>query len=95
MDTRQNEVTADKSYNGWTNYETWLVNLWLTNEEVSDATLREIVKHGQDYEAADALKAWVKDEYLPDLGAGLASDLVGAALSEVDWLEIVTNHRAD
>lgn len=20
-------------YNGWTNYETWLVNLWMTNEE--------------------------------------------------------------
>jgi len=22
-----------KTYNNWTNYETWCVNLWLTNEE--------------------------------------------------------------
>lgn len=22
-------------YNGWTNYETWVVNLWLTNEQAS------------------------------------------------------------
>ena len=24
---------SDKSYNGWKNYETWVVNLWLTNEQ--------------------------------------------------------------
>lgn len=25
----------DKKYNGWTNYETWVVNLWMDNEEGS------------------------------------------------------------
>ena len=24
---------SDKSYNGWKNFETWVVNLWLTNEQ--------------------------------------------------------------
>jgi hypothetical protein len=24
---------TDKKYNGWTNYETWVVNLWMDNEE--------------------------------------------------------------
>jgi len=28
-------MSDDKRYNGWTNYETWVVNLWLANEEPS------------------------------------------------------------
>jgi hypothetical protein len=26
---------SDKTYNGWTNYETWVVNLWMDNEQGS------------------------------------------------------------
>jgi hypothetical protein len=26
---------ADETYNGWTNYETFCVHLWLSNEEPS------------------------------------------------------------
>lgn len=30
-----------ETYNGWTNYETWVVNLWLGNDEGSDRYWRE------------------------------------------------------
>jgi hypothetical protein len=33
-------ANTDKTYNGWTNYETWLVNLWMDNDG-SDSMVRE------------------------------------------------------
>lgn len=79
---------SDKKYNGWTNYETWAVALWIDNEEGSYHERRGICRRAKDScDAARALKAWV-EEQAPDLGASLFSDLLGAALSEVDWYEI-------
>lgn len=37
---------ADKTYNGWTNYETWNVALWIQNDE----GLYDLAKNFTDYE---------------------------------------------
>jgi len=91
-----------KEYNGWTNYETWCVNLWLTNEQGSDEYWRENAREAWENAAdhpsyltrsekarhalADMLKDQVSDsEMCPLLSeASMYSDLLGAALSEVD-----------
>ena len=94
------------SYNGWRNYETWNVALWIDNEQ---STYSERVTMAQDaYDATDesdthaerlaearcsfanTLEAWV-DEMRPDLGPSMFSDMLNAALSEVDWDEIAEN----
>jgi hypothetical protein len=36
-------VNSDE-YNGWTNRETWAVNLWLTNDQGLDAGTRETIE---------------------------------------------------
>lgn len=36
--------TETIGYNGWTNRETWLVNLWLTNDECYYEELQAIIK---------------------------------------------------
>jgi hypothetical protein len=77
------------AYNGWSNYETWNVNLWLDNDQGSYDEKRDIIRRADDKnEAAETLKSWV-NEMAPDLGASMFADLLGAALSEVDWYEIV------
>lgn len=40
-------------YNGWTNYETWLVNLWLNNDEFIVEWMVEKVRELRDFYAED------------------------------------------
>ena len=81
-------MTADKTYNGWTNYETWNVALWLSNDEGTYNYVRGMAEEaGDEYRLGTMLEEYV-DEMRPDLGASMFADLLGAALSEVRWIEI-------
>lgn len=104
----------DRTYNGWTNYETWAVALWLDNEEPScrywreqaeehrraAGTCEQVLKgiwtpeNAAKFNLADQLKEEVT-EAAPLEEASLYSDLLGAALSEVNWDEIAENHLAN
>lgn len=84
-----------KEYNGWTNYETWLVKLWMDNDEGSYRTFQDMADEylktdGEDSPSglADAIKEAHNDS-LPEL-TGFACDLMNAALSQVNWFEIAT-----
>jgi len=104
-----------KRYNGWTNYETWLVNLWIGNERGSyeywreesqsvwnEATPGEYDWQTREQQATYALSKHLEeelDENMPEeireaLG-GFYSDLLNAALSEVNWEEIAEHMIAD
>jgi len=88
--------TEAKTYNGWTNYETWCVNLWLTNEQGSAEFLTETATRPADLsERAQSLKEWVTDADDDFPSSGLFQDLLQAALDNVDWREIVENHEHD
>ena len=51
----------DEEYNGWPNYETWLVNSYLLNNEDSLEELVEIMGKKFVVDKEDALKELVKD----------------------------------
>jgi hypothetical protein len=79
-------------YNGWSNYETWLVALWLNNEQGSYDALEELkAGAGSDYDKAERLEELVRELYVFE-PTGLVADLMNASLGRVDWVEIV---RAD
>ena len=101
------EMSEDKKYNGWTNYETWAVNLWLENEERTYFYWRaQAESHRTEAQACDEVKngIWTTDEAAkfnladqlknelenesPISEASLYSDLLNAALTEVNWPEV-------
>ena len=82
------------SYEGWSNYETWAVKLWMDNEEPSYRYWREvaeeIISREPETHRSYVLATRLKDEHeeaLPEL-QGFAADLLNAAFGEVDWYEI-------
>ena len=91
---RRRDLT--EKYNGWANYETWCVNLWLTNEQVNYEEAREICLGEEDeYKGQEALKDYVEEgtsDEIDHLGsnafAGMISDIFRANLHVVDWAEI-------
>lgn len=94
---------ADKGYNGWSNYETWNVKLWMDNDEGSynywkEQTLEAWEQEDHDLantvsRLADMLETEHKDN-IPET-SGTYADLLGAALSEVDWHEIAESLVSD
>lgn len=97
------------SYNGWSNYETWNVALWIDNEQGSYSDTRQWAQEAFDNacgsvedrkdEAKSVLAAQLKDwieEMNPLAGnASMFSDLLSAALSEVDWYEIAEHYLSE
>ncbi|MGI9459143.1 MAG: DUF7249 family protein [Pirellulales bacterium] len=86
-----------KEYNGWTNYETWLVNLWMDNCEGAQQYWSEIAQESIDQHNDNCEpENWfyfeeMLKEMLDDLVHGsdatvafMAADLLNAAISEVD-----------
>ena len=86
--------TVTTEYNGWTNRETWLVNLWLNNDMGSYEFLLEICrKNCETWEKAEELEAYFQDqlECMYDTPS-FWSDILGTALDRVDWYRIVENN---
>jgi len=89
----------DNTYNGWSNYQTWVVNLWMDNEQGSHEMVREWAQECADdcdgdrdqaaTDLANRLEA-MHDEAMADIVGvvGVFGDLLGHALGCVDWLEI-------
>ena len=73
-------------YNGWTNYETWRVNL-----EIFDGFDMDDLPSTIDnpYDLAEYLKE-MADELVCGDAEGLARDYARAFLSEVDYRQIAT-----
>lgn len=84
---------AREKYQGWTNYSTWAIHLWLTNEEPSYRYWRMAGKEAESTnDLAIRLKTEVEEQQ-PDLGATFWADLLTFAVQETNWYEIAKAFR--
>lgn len=112
-------VTENKTYNGWTNYETWNVKLWMDNDEGSyrywqetaEESWKDSASYTPSYEGQTRKEFWLcqfsdhlKQSFENDsqdileragVESSMWSDLLGAALSEVNWYEIAESFAND
>ena len=86
-------VAVDTTYNGWSNRETWLVSLWLNNDESLYSQLLAAVEL---QEPASIKAEWLAertqeqlDWHLEDQDASLWVDMLRGSFYRVDWVEII------
>lgn len=74
------------TYNGWTNYETWVTKLWMDNDEGSYRYWAEQARHADIASLARMIEE-EHDEAAPAT-TGIFADLLTHALGRVNWEEI-------
>jgi hypothetical protein len=98
-----------REYNGWTNYETWNLNLWLGEDtgEMWTERAQELLDEAreEDLEGEATLRAHaairLAEEIESDVTAsapelsGFYADILSAALGEVNFQEIAEHYVSD
>lgn len=112
MSLEQVELELEKlpnpdEYNGYPNYETWCVSLWMDNDEGDYRYWQETAKEtyadaqGDQYSTREQVARRELTDKLKDLheeraqeangDASVLTDLINAALGVVDWRHIAEN----
>lgn len=95
----------NEEYNGYTNYETWLMSLHIDNDQYTKQKTQEIAneimkndeveQQDKKYEIADQIKEEMEGLIWTELDQSethaLIKDLTNAAWQNVDWKDIAEN----
>lgn len=85
---------SSNKYNGWTNYETWNFNLWITNEESDYEYALEMAFDSEDeYELSKKLEEWaveMADDCI-STEIGFIVDMIYSSIKEVNFYEVATH----
>lgn len=88
------QTIQTKEYNGWSNRETWLGNLWLSNDEgFYELLCRAIKENDTIWETAQYIERELRDQLQDEIdNASMWQDLLRTAFDQIDWVEIVTSN---
>ena len=93
----------EQGHDGWTNFETWQVALWLSNGDPRYASYYEIACGGvgdtliDNWKLADWLQEQLTEFIMDQLEGdnGLEHDMLRGVLGNVNWREIVDGNRVN
>ena len=95
-------MSKQERYNGWTNYETWCLNIWIDNDQYLNERkaelVREVTLHYDDkqvYELSLLLESMVEELKDNALEVGLLSDLLGGAIGKINFYELAEHYIED
>lgn len=94
-------MSDEQGYNGWSNYETWCCNLWLSNDQGTYEQVNDMMRENigaSVHEVSETLREYVEElnESTADIPASsMLADMVGAFMGAVDWYEIVESWVTD
>lgn len=78
------------THNGWSNYETWLVSLWVNDSYCQ--MMQEDEYNYDKFELADIIKSDIEElNPLCNKEASVFTDLLNASISSVNFVEIAEN----
>jgi hypothetical protein len=85
---------TNQKYNGWTNRETWVVNLWM-DEELQEM-INEWLSHNQKMsvlELAEELERHFDEYFDEELNnmSGVLKDLL--YIESIDWYDLASTYR--
>ena len=80
----------NKSYNGWSNWETWNIGLWMENDEPTYHEIDQIIRSAKDtYDLSKKLEEWAYDALNnEDIQPSFIIDFVSGGLRDVNFFEI-------
>lgn len=79
---------TNTTYNGWTNYATWRVNLELIDDIEDKATMYGITEYTEAYELAKHIEEYVQECLSCDMPNELTLSYAMAFISDVNYYEI-------
>jgi hypothetical protein len=93
---------SNTKYNGWTNHDTWLCNLWFDNFDFTDLMHMfdgcedkgDITNIIEDY-IKDYVEEFVESYLAPGDTHGFIHDMLNSAISEIDFRDIAEHYVDD
>lgn len=83
-------------YNGWKNYETWLVNLWIDNDGDSWHWRERAAELRDTSDLSDEMEQFYTELAAQSIpSSGMFNDLFNSALREVCWYDIAEHYIED
>jgi len=91
-----------QKYCGWSNYETWLCNMWFNDFDFTNM-MEMFDKCEDNCDVLEIIENYIKEhveEYVeyslsPGDQYGFIHDMLNAAISEIDWRDIAEHYVDD
>lgn len=91
------DIQMTEKYNGWRNYETWLMALNLNNDESIYDELTRIAKRTPEVLLEDTIKEYVENSFYNEEYSvyKICDTWTQRDFDEIDWEEIANNFKPE